>query len=82
MSMTKCELKTKIQEYQFILVELNLYIETHPNDEAAITDYNTYSAKLCELIDMYDEEFEPLVGFGHSPMLAGSWPCSRWPWEN
>ena len=43
MELSKCELLKKISEYQFICVELNLYIDTHPCDEAALRDYLVYS---------------------------------------
>ena len=37
--MTKCELLRKISEYQFVAVELNLYLDTHPCDADARSDY-------------------------------------------
>ncbi|MBR3383485.1 MAG: spore coat protein CotJB [Clostridia bacterium] len=79
--MTQCELMTRIGEVQFVCVELNLYIDTHPDDSAAVGDLNSYSALLRELIAEYESEYGPLMGFGHSPMEAGSWVCSAWPWE-
>ena len=33
--MTRCELLKTISEYQFVAVELNLYLDTHPGDAAA-----------------------------------------------
>ena len=50
--MTKCELLKKISEYQFVTVELNLYLDTHPCDADARNDYLYYSTKLCELIEI------------------------------
>lgn len=81
MELSKCEILKKISEYQFICVELNLYIDTHPCDEAALRDYLVYSQELTELIAEYEQHFEPLMNFGHSPTSAGSYVCSQWPWE-
>ncbi len=79
--MSQCELLTRIGEVQFVCVELNLYIDTHPEDRDAKSDYFSYSKLLNELIREYEEEYGPLQGFGHSPTETGSWVCSAWPWE-
>lgn len=79
--MTECELLSRISEVQFVCVELNLYLDTHPTDTAARSDYFSYSKLLAELIGEYEEEYGPLQGFGHSPTDVGCWVCSEWPWE-
>lgn len=79
--MTQCELKRRIDEVQFVCVELNLYLDTHPDDDAAQKDYMSYSRELSELIRTYEETYEPLLNFGHSDSEAGSWVYSKWPWE-
>ena len=40
--MTEQELLNRISEIQFVCIELNLYIDTHPDDEAALSDYYHY----------------------------------------
>ena len=80
-SMTKSELLTKISEIQFVCVELNLYIDTHPGDEDALSDYYHYSSMLNSFIENYEQEYGPLLGFGHSATQTGSWVCSEWPFE-
>ena len=79
--MTQCELMTRIGEVQFVCIELNLYIDTHPDDTAALNDYYSYSRLLEELTAEYEERFGPLCGFGHSATEKGSWVNSEWPWE-
>lgn len=79
--MTEQELLARISEIQFVCVELNLYIDTHPDDTDALEDYYNYSTMLKELIASYDEQYGPLMGFGHSATTAGSWVCSAWPFE-
>lgn len=79
--MTKCELLKKISEYQFVAVELNLYLDTHPCDADARNDYLYYSTKLRELIETYEAQYGPLMNFGHSPTEAGCYVCSEWPWD-
>ena len=79
--MTKCELLTRISEIQFVWVELNLYIDTHPDDADALSDYYHYSTMLKSLIESYEQQYGPLLGFGHSATQTGSWVCSEWPFE-
>ncbi|MBR0156999.1 MAG: spore coat protein CotJB [Clostridia bacterium] len=79
--MDREELLRRISEIQFVCVELNLYIDTHPDDAAALSDYYSYSVMLNELIGSYEQQFGPLLGFGHSATMTGSWPCSEWPFE-
>lgn len=79
--MTKCELQRRIDEVQFVCVELNLYLDTHPDDEAAQRDYMSYSRELSELIEQYERQYEPLLNFGHCGTDTGSWVYSKWPWE-
>jgi spore coat protein JB len=71
----------KIQECEFVCIELNLYIDTHPDDEAALNDFNCYSAKLHQLMEAYEKMYGPLLNFGHSAFEVKSWTACPWPWE-
>ncbi|MCL2695664.1 MAG: spore coat protein CotJB [Clostridiales bacterium] len=79
--MTEQCLRRKIQEARFACIDLQLYLDTHPDDMAAMIDYNCYSEALNRLICKFDQEFSPLLGFGQSLMETGSWVFDRWPWE-
>ena len=81
MDMSKCSLLLKISECQFVCVELNLYLNTHPEDEAARADYLCYSNTLRMLIEKYESLYGPLMNFGHSPTGTGCYVTSPWPWE-
>ena len=35
----------RISQYRFMCVELNLYLDTHPNDENARADYQCYARR-------------------------------------
>ena len=47
--MTQQEMIKKLQEISFTLVELNLYLDTHPDCQQALTLYNTYAQQQKEL---------------------------------
>lgn len=70
-----------IGEARFACVELNLYLDTHPDDTSAQNDYLCYSQKLQGLIARYEQQYGPLLNFGSSPTDAGSWVFQKWPWD-
>lgn len=79
--MTESELLMQISQIQFVCIELNLYLDTHPDDDAAMRDYISYARQLKELISMYEMQYGPLLNFGHSDTETGSWVFSEWPWD-
>lgn len=81
--MELCEqsLLMKIAEARFACVELQLYLDTHPEDAVATADFNCYADALQKLIQTYEQEYGPLQNFGDSQHEAGSWVYGKWPWQ-
>lgn len=72
----------ELQEVDFVLVELNLYLDTHPGDAQAIDQYNYYASKRKKISRSYEEEFGPLMNFGHSKIRGEKgWDEAPWPWQ-
>jgi spore coat protein JB len=73
----------KIQEMQFVAVELNLYLDTHPCDVEAINDFNCAVKMLEKRKQAYQDEFGPLFNFGFGGYSEEPWQWveSPWPWE-
>ena len=71
----------RISQYRFICVELNIYLDTHPDDANARADYLCYARRLNQLIVQYEAEYGPLLNFGQSPTETGCYVMSQWPWE-
>ena len=73
----------KIQEMEFVAVELNLYLDTHPCDEDAINDYNCAVEVLKQMKKDYEAEFGPLMNFGWGGFsrMPWQWVEGPWPWE-
>ncbi len=72
----------KLMAIQFYLVELNLFLDTHPDDQKALSDFN----EMTKYFDVEKKRFEsmygPLVNFGHGPSkYPWQWAQSPWPWE-
>ncbi len=73
----------KIQEIEFTTLELNLYLNTHPDDGNALEQYNRMHTELCALKRQYEEQYGPLLnyGFGTNKSKTWLWAVQPWPWE-
>lgn len=72
-----------LQEMEFVAVELNLYLDTHPCDSDALNDYNCAVERIRELKQEYEAEFGPLLNFGMGGFSKEPWQWAMgpWPWE-
>lgn len=76
------ELLTFIMKYQFYAVDLNLFLDTHPDCKEALEDYKVISAKLGSAMREYEKQCGPLVNFGQASNFdAEKWVEQPWPWE-
>lgn len=76
------ELLNKINDYEFTLIDINLFLDTHPSDKKALADYNTYAAELATLKNRFVKEFGPLQNFGNSTSEGSwKWNSQTWPWD-
>ncbi len=75
-------LQEEIQAFDFVIVELNLYLDTHPNDYDAIQQFNENTEKSMKLKVNFEQKFGPLMNFGRSysdyPFM---WVDTPWPWQ-
>ncbi|MCP3032693.1 spore coat protein CotJB [Halobacillus sp. A1] len=72
----------KIQQVDFALVELTLYLDTHPQDYRAIQQFNQLATESRQLKSQYEQQFGPLRQFGGSySAYPWNWNDSPWPWQ-
>ena len=76
---TREEMLMKIKEYDFAIVELGLYLDTHPDDEKALCMHNKYCKILKDLKDKYQKVYGPLSIY--YPCNKWRWLEEPWPWE-
>ncbi|MEG2620783.1 MAG: spore coat protein CotJB [Bacilli bacterium] len=79
----KEKLMEDIQQYAFAAHDLNLYLDTHLEDEAAIKLYIQYNQQAEKLTDTYEAKYGPLtlsngLGLEQQPW---AWVKGTWPWE-
>ena len=65
------EMMMKIRELDFAIIELELYLDTHPDDRRALCLHNTYARESKELKDKYQKVYGP---------LTMDYPCNKWRW--
>ena len=83
-NISKCELMEQIAKCEFILVDINLFLDTHPDNERAIADYNGYSEQLAAMKKLYTEHFGPIENFGGSMNRSKTnwlWNEMPFPWQ-
>lgn len=72
----------ELQAVDFVLVELNLYLDTHPTDTNAIQQYNNYALLRQQIAQRYEAKYGPLKNFGQSfSGVPWSWNEEPWPWQ-
>ncbi|MHA0857789.1 spore coat protein CotJB [Paenibacillus sp. CMAA1364] len=72
----------QLQVVDFALVELNLYLDTHPDDLKIIQQYNQLSQERTRLANQFQEVYGPLMNFGHAySQFPWQWSQSPWPWQ-
>lgn len=71
--LNRSEIILKIQELSFACVDLNLYLDTHPDDANAVNMYNSFSKQLNEAIRNYECKYGPLTNFGYG---KSGCPCN------
>lgn len=76
----KARLLREIQLCTFLLVEANLYLDTHPEDQEALKFYEKHSKRLKELRGEYEEKFGPIAK-GEDGRIRWAWGDEPWPWQ-
>jgi spore coat protein JB len=71
-----------LQAVDFVLVELTLFLDTHPDDLACIQQYNQFAQKRMMMAQQFDMEFGPLKSFGQGfTRQPWQWVEAPWPWQ-
>ena len=69
--MRRQEMIDQIKCLDFAIIELGLYLDTHPEDQRALCMHREYCKQVKDLKDKYQKMYGPLTIF---------YPCSKWRW--
>ncbi len=80
--MTERQLRAlkEIMTIKFVVLELNLFLNTHPRNKEAINDYNKYISKLNSLITDYQNKYG-LLSVSCTSQIPWQYLETAWPWK-
>lgn len=70
----------KISTYQFAMLDLQLFLDTHPNDTKTLEKIKEYRETLAPLVKEFEAKFGPLTK-NMSSTNQWRWIKAPWPWE-
>jgi spore coat protein JB len=70
----------KLYALDFAIVELNLYLDTHPYDAEVSKKRNEYMKERDALREIYQKKYAPLTS-GDNTGNRWDWISSPWPWD-
>jgi len=79
----QAQMLTTIDALCFSAHDLNLYLDTHPNDRDMIQLFNQYRMQSEQIINEYENRFGPLsISSNALNRYPWMWDNMPWPWEN
>lgn len=81
--MSKDQLLNRINQLSFAVVEMTLYLDSHPTDEEAMAYFEEKSALRNEALEAYARNFGPLTidTANDTSSRCWEWVNQPWPWE-
>ncbi len=80
---TQSEMMKQIMHTEFALVDLNLFLDTHPDCREALELFTKLAASLKSLKADYETKFGPLYAWSSRNETPFQWveQGRKWPWE-
>lgn len=72
---------TELQALCFVVHELGLYLDTHPDDKEAFALFQKYAAMEQSARETYLEKHGPLTKAETAREDRYTWLDGKWPWE-
>lgn len=69
----------KVSTYAFAILDLQIFLDTHPNDERTLARIRKFEQILAPLRREYEEKYGPLTKMADTNNWT--WVNSPWPWE-
>lgn len=72
----------KVRECKFAALDLNLYLDTHPDDAEKIKAYNQCIMQGKQMLDEFERNYGPITLDSETlNTYPWTWIMSPWPWE-
>lgn len=82
MNRTREMLLREIQELDFRMLDLQLYLDTHPLETKAVEEYNIAAKKYRAMKEHYEKLYGPIVLDAYDYTTPWKWVEGPWPWQN
>lgn len=73
--------KTQLQALCFVVTELGLYLDTHPEDQEAFALFQRYTKLEERARSEYEAKYGPVTQSSTAEQKRYNWILSPWPWE-
>ncbi len=71
----------ELQKVDFALIELTLYLDTHPADMQSVQQYNQLAQRRQQMAGEFEMKYGPLLQFHSYSRFPWQWVDSPWPWQ-
>lgn len=77
-------LKEKIHQYDFSIIEAELFLDTHPNCRRALAVLHEMKTERAALVKNYEAKYGAYIvrAADVNDKNRWAWVDSPWPWEN
>lgn len=82
MNMNRSQLWNWLNEVSFAVTEISLYLDTHPDDEEALSFFHHYNEERKKALNLYSANYSPLtLNSVQQDDDHWKWALEPWPWE-
>lgn len=71
----------RIAALDFALVDIQIFLDTHPNDAEALAKLDEYEQKARALREEFERNYGPIKSINAEPN-RWAWIANPWPWDN
>lgn len=72
----------QITQVSFVMDELRLYLDTHPDESEALARFAENRKLRRELLDAYTAKYGPIEAYGAGGTTEWNWTDAPMPWES
>ena len=76
------QLYAKLQRLDFAITELALYLDSYPDNAAALDYYHKLIAERETVATAYTQACGPMTIYDNNNPTLWEWGQSPWPWQN
>ena len=78
---TRNEMMRSVMEADFAVYDVQLYLDTHPEDEKALSMYTDLVRRAQDAKRAYEAAYGPITADAAAGKREWTWIRSPWPWE-